>query len=447
MNDMTDTSAGPVDSSAETTGETQADMEAYLGSAAPKKWWKRKRVWIPALLVVLLVIYFAFLRGGEEKPQYITEAVVSRSLDLSVTATGNLRPTNQVEVGSEVSGRIDAVLVDVNDQVQRGQVLARINTDVIEDQIRQGQANLNAARAGVAQAQAALNVDTAQLQRLREVYRLSDGKVPSKSELEQAEANVNRDKAQVASAQANVAAAQATLSTALTSRDRAVIRSPVSGVVLARQVEPGQTVAASFNTPTLFVLAEQLSTMQLRVDIDEADVGQVEPGQEATFTVDAYPGRRFPATVERVDLASNNIATSQQQQSGQSTNQVVSYEARLQVGNGDGLLRPGMTATATIATESTGTRLLVPNAALRFDPDAEEEEEGGVFGPQNFGLDQNDEASIGVGSKQTVYVLGDNGELQKVDVVTGQSDGRLTVVTSDQLKTGMKVVTGMKAAQ
>ena len=187
--------------------------------------------------------------------------------------------------------------------------------------------------------------------------------------------------------------------------------------------------------------------MQLRVDIDEADVGQVQPGQEATFTVDAYPGRRFPASVERVDLASNNIATAQQQQQGQQGNQVVSYEARLQVGNADGLLRPGMTATATIATESTGNRLLVPNAALRFDPDEEAEEEGGVFGPQEFGLEKNDEASIGVGSRQTVYVLGDNGDLQRIEVVTGQSDGRLTVVTSDELKTGMKVVTGTKAAE
>ena len=441
MNDMTSTDT------ALPAGESQADMEAYLDSAAPKKWWKRKRIWIPALLVVLLIGYFAIFGGKEEKPNYVTEAVVQRSLDLTVTATGNLRPTNQVEVGSEVSGRIDAVLVDVNDQVQRGQVLARINIDVIQDQIRQGQANLNSARAAVAQAQASLDVDTAQLQRLREVYRLSDGKVPSQAELEQAQANVNRDRAQVASAQANVAAAQAALSTALTSRDRAVIRSPVSGVVLARQVEPGQTVAASFNTPTLFVLAEQLSTMQLRVDIDEADVGQVQPGQEATFTVDAYPGRRFPASVERVDLASNNIATAQQQQQGQQGNQVVSYEARLQVGNADGLLRPGMTATATIATESTGNRLLVPNAALRFDPDEEAEEEGGMFGPQEFGLEQNDEASIGVGSRQTVYVLGDNGELQRIEVVTGQSDGRMTVVTSDELKTGMKVVTGTKAAE
>jgi HlyD family secretion protein len=199
-------------------------------------------------------------------------------------------------------------------------------------------------------------------------------------------------------------------------------------------------VAASFNTPTLFVLAENLATMQLRVDLDEADVGQVELGQTATFTVDAYPGRRFPARVERVDLASNNIAQTQQQaQPGQ---QVVSYEARLIVDNGQGLLRPGMTATATIATESTGNRLLVPNAALRFDPE-EEEDEGGLFGEPDIGLNQEEEATIGVGSRQTVHVTEDDGTLRAINVVTGQSDGRFTVVSSDDLTRGMQVVTGV----
>lgn len=420
------------------------DIETYLDTGAPKPWWKRKIVWIPALLVALLIAAQLVFGGGEDTPDYITQEVEQRSLDLSVTATGNLRPTNQVEVGSEVSGRIDRVLVDVNDQVTRGQVLAIINTDVIQDQITQGQANLNAARAQVAQAQATLDADAAQLERLREVFRLSDGKVPSRTEMEQAEAAVNRGRAAVASARANVSSAQAQLGTAQTNRDRAVIRSPVAGVVLARQVEPGQTVAASFNTPTLFVLAEDLSVMQLRVDIDEADVGQVEPGQDATFTVDAYPGRRFPARVERVDLASNNIAlTDQQQQQGQ---QVVSYEARLIVGNDDGLLRPGMTATATIATQSTGVALLVPNGALRFDPQAEDEE-AGIFGNQEFGLDQTEEATIGVGSRQSVHVVEEDGTLRAIEVVTGRSDGRRTVVTSDELEPGMQVVTGIRAPQ
>ncbi|WP_305097315.1 efflux RND transporter periplasmic adaptor subunit [Croceibacterium aestuarii] len=432
------------------TATTDArSVDEFLGSETKPRWRRWMKYWLPA--VVLLVLAAVFLRGGDDKQQYITEPVVERSLDIDVTATGNLRPTNQVDVGSEVSGRIDRILVDVNDRVSRGQVLAQINTDVIQDQIRQAQANVNAARASVAQAGATLDVDTAQLARLQEVWRLSEGKVPSRTELEAAEANVKRDRASVASAQANVASAQAQLSSAMTNRDRAVIRSPVSGVVLARQVEPGQTVAASFNTPTLFVIAEDLSQMQLRVSIDEADVGQVEAGQKASFTVDAYPGRKFPAKVERVDLASNNTAQSSQQQqsAGQQGNSVIIYEARLTVDNAAGLLRPGMTATANIATDSTGKRMLVPNGALRFEP-PKKDSTGGVQlnNGNDFGLDrEKEQATIGRGSRQTVYVLQANNELKPMEVVTGQSDGRYTVVSSKDLKTGMKVVTSIKAKE
>jgi HlyD family secretion protein len=196
----------------------------------------------------------------------------------------------------------------------------------------------------------------------------------------------------------------------------------------------------------LFVLAEDLSAMQLRVAIDEADVGQVQPGQKADFVVDAYPARRFPATVTRIDLASNNTASAAaaNQQSGQQTNQVVSYEARLAVANPEGLLRPGMTATATIRTRQTGTRLLVPNGALRFDPNAKEKT-ASALDPQ-LGLDRKGpEATIGVGSRQQVYVLKADGTLQAYAVITGQSDGRLTAVTASRLRPGMRVVTGVKA--
>ena len=428
------------------SAQTQS-VDEFLGTETRPRWRRWMKFWLPALVLLPIAAYF--LRGEKPGPQYISEPVVERSLDIEVTATGNLRPTNQVDVGSEVSGRIDRIYVDVNDRVARGQVLAQINTDVIEDQIRQARANLNSAHAQVAQAGATLDVDSAQLARLREVYRLSDGKVPSRTELEAAEAAVKRDRAAVASAQAGVASAQAQLSTSITQRDRAVIRSPVSGVVLARQVEPGQTVAASFNTPTLFVIAEDLSQMQLRVSIDEADVGQVEAGQRASFTVDAYPGRQFPARVERIALASNNTATStQQQQQGQQGNSVIIYEARLSVANADGLLRPGMTATANIATDSTGKRMLVPNGALRFEPEVEEETGGVQMGGEDFGLDREEErATIGRGSRQNVYILKDDGQLEPIEVVTGQSDGRHTVVTSAKLKPGMKVVTSVKAAE
>jgi len=421
-------------------GNYSADLEAYLASEEHQPFWKQRKVLIAVAVMALALLGFLLWSRGDDGPDYITREVTQGALDITVTATGNLRPTNQVEVGSEVSGRIDEVLVDVNDAVTRGQVLARINTDTIEDQITQGQASLNAARAAVTQAQATLDVDRAQLKRLREVYKLSGGKVPSAVELEQAEGTVRRSEAALASARANVSSAQAVLDSSVTNRDRAVIRSPVTGVVLARQVEPGQTVAASFSTPTLFVLAESLAVMQLRVDLDEADVGQVETGQEATFTVDAWPGERFPARVERVDLAASNIAADEQT----ATSEVVSYEARLTVDNGDGRLRPGMTGTATIATQSTDSALLVPNSALRYSPE-KDEESGGLFGPgPDFGPEQA-EATIGVGSRQMVYVIDDKGDLRGIEVVTGRSDGQRTAVTSSELKAGMKVVTGERA--
>ena len=169
-------------------------VDEFLGYSEKPRWRRWAKFWVPGLIVLLFALYFA-TRGGDGKPDYITETVIQRSLDLTVTATGNLRPTNQVDVGSEVSGKIDRVYVDVNDRVTRGQVLAQINTDVIEDQIRQSRANLQAAQAQVAQARASLNVDSAQLNRLQEVYRLSDGKVPSRTELETAEANVARSRA------------------------------------------------------------------------------------------------------------------------------------------------------------------------------------------------------------------------------------------------------------
>jgi HlyD family secretion protein len=199
------------------------------------------------------------------------------------------------------------------------------------------------------------------------------------------------------------------------------------------------------------VLAEDLSQMQLRVNVDEADVGQVHPGQKATFTVDAYPGRAFPASVERIDVASTNTASTAASTTGTQTtgtqSSVVEYEARLTVANPNGLLRPGMTATATIDTGSTSVSLLVPNGALRFNPNEGKQtpQQGGVLRVR-AGLQQEEQkATIGVGSRQEIYVLGDDGKLQKIDVVTGQSNGRLTAVSSSKLKVGMKVVTGTKA--
>ncbi|EAQ27670.1 Secretion protein HlyD [Erythrobacter sp. NAP1] len=435
----------------ETADTPQTDdgtnVDEFLGVKERPRWRRWMKYWLPALIILILIFAISRCSGGDGEVTYITEEVTEGSLELTVTATGNLRPTNQVTVGSEVTGPVDQVLVDVNDRVTRGQVIAIINTEIIDQQIAQSRANLNAARASLVQAQASLEATNAQLVRFREVRELSGGRVPSLIELDQAEAAAARDEAAVSSARANIQAAEATLRANLTTRSRAVIRAPVTGVVLARQIEVGQTVVAAFNTVTLFVIAEDLAAMQLRVSIDEADVGQVAAGQDATFTVDAYPGRRFPATLDRVDLASGNTVNEQAGGAAAAAGaSVVNYEARLSVQNPEGLLRPGMTATATIATDTTGSVKLVPNAALRFRPGQQNEDEGGGVLNVSVGLEREDQqATIGVGSRQTVQVLQDDGTLKAVEVITGRSDGRTTAVQSDELEAGTKVVTGVEA--
>lgn len=440
--------------------QTQADLDAFLGTQSQPKW-KRYAKWaLIALGVVLLVWGTLSFFKGDAKTEYATTPARQGNLEVTVSATGKLAPTNQVTVGSQLSGLVTQVVVDVNDRVSAGQALALIDPEQLDDQIRQNQAQLAAQQAAVQQAQATLTEARATLARFEEVSRLSGGRVPAKTELDTARAAAARGVAGVRTAEANVAAARAQLSASQTQRERAIIRSPVNGVVLARQVDPGQTVAASFNTPTLFVIAEDLSQMELEVAIDEADVGSVKNGQRATFTVDAFPGERFPATISRVDVGSNlsvseaSASSSGTASTGTTTGQVVSYAAKLSVANAELRLRPGMTATAEIVTTERQNVLLVPNAALRFQPstgDGADASKGGLASAivptrrRRGGGGGERTATIGRGSQQTVYILGENNEPQPIRVTVGESDGQVTEVLSGNLRPGMKIITGQLA--
>ena len=311
------------------------------------------------------------------------------------------------------------------------------------------------------QARATLEQNNATLARFQEVSRLSGGKVPAKTEMDGAIGDRNRALANLNAANANVTSARAQLSSAQTQRTRAIIRSPVTGVILARQVDPGQTVAASFNTPTLFVIAQDLSQMKLEVAIDEADVGQVREGQDATFTVDAFPGKTFPAKITRVEVGSNlsvQDASSSTSSTSTTANQVVSYAADLSVSNANEQLRPGMTATADIVTMSRQNVLLVPNAALRFTPAATAQgasggsAKGGIAGalvpsrPRRGGGGQQQKTATGDrAGERSVYILGADGKPQEVPVTTGSTDGTVTEITGGNLKPGDKVITGQLA--
>lgn len=432
--------------------DANADIDEFLGQPADAVRGRKHR-WIiaaAALLGVIVVVLF-WLFGGSAGPRYATGEVTRGDINVYVNATGTLQPTNEVSVGSELSGLIKSIYVDVNDKVVRGQPLAQIDKDKLNDQIRRSEASLQQARATVLQAQAAIRQSKAALGRLEEVRRISGGKVPSEADLETAQAKYQSDLASLASANASVVAAQAQLATDQTNLGRATIRSPVNGVILSREIEQGQTVAASFNTPTLFIIAEDLTQMKLEVKVDEADVGQVKAAQHATFTVDAYPGKTFDARIMRVNVGANNARSSSGTSgSSSSSSTVVSYGALLSVNNPDLALRPGMTANATILTSRKHDVRMVPNAALRFTPSTTDDKAGGGFGffsPRPGGDGEAQQVEIGRGSKQSVYVLQPNGSLARVDVQIGDTNGEQTIITSGQLKAGVKVATGELAQE
>ena len=383
--------------------------------------------------------YFQSQAEIQAAPQYQTEPLTEGNLRVTVSATGKLAPVNEVEVGSELSGTIEAVFVDYNDRVKKGEVLARLNVARLTDQIAKAKATLASAEAKVLQAAATVKETRASLGRLRQVAKLSGGKVPAPAELETAEAALERAIADEASAKATVEETRATLRTTETDLTKASIRSPIDGVVLARSADPGQTVAASLQAPVLFKLAESLAQMELQVDVDEADVGQVKPEQAATFTVDAYPNRRYPARIALVRFGAETV------------NNVVTYKTILKVNNDDLSLRPGMTATAEIVTAERENVLLAPNAALRFTPpptEAELKPGGGLLAslmprpPRGMGGGRRSGrvAPDKKGGPRQLWVLRD-GQPVAVSVTVGSSDGRMTEVSGEGLDIGTPVIT------
>lgn len=423
-------------------------LDAFLGAEPARPWrkWALRGGVVAALLVGVLLLSRCF--GGKEEAGFVTQPVERGDLTVTVSATGNLKPVNQVDVGSEQSGLITQVYVDVNDRVARGQLLAELDTSRLRDAVMQGRAQVASAQAQVSQAEAQAALARATLARQEQVHALSAGKVPSKTELDSARAQAASAEASVQAARAQLAVARAQLSSAETNLSKARIVSPVNGVVLSRDIEPGQTVAASFNAPVLFTIAEDLAKMQLEVAVDEADVGKVQAGQAAMFTVDAFPGRQFPARITRVNVGSNATGSTATASSAAS---VVAYTAVLAVDNGENFLRPGMTATAEIRAREVKGALLVPNAALRFTPDS-------AAGTGNTGITgtliprmrrsngSTRDVSFGAGSSQTVYVEGEDGTPRAISITVGETDGAMSVVTGGNLTAGMKVITGRLAS-
>ena len=417
----------------------ESDITQTLGidqSSSRGKYLKRWLALAMLALVAIAVMIIWKTAGKASSMQYRIQEVQRGDITVTVTATGNLEPTNQVDVGSELSGIIRTVEVDYNDQVKVDQVLARLDTDKLEAQVLQSKAALKSARAKVLEALATVKETRNELTRLKQVRELSNNRVPSQHDLDAAEAALERAQADEASAKAEVSEARATLEYNQTDLSKAVIRSPINGVVLTRSVDPGQTVAASLQAPVLFTLAEDLTQMELHVDVDEADVGQVKDEQEAAFTVDAYPDRTFPARITQVRYGSQTV------------DGVVTYETVLKVDNSDLSLRPGMTATADITVKKVEDALLAPNAALRFTPPVQEKEAPSSGGslisqllPRRPGRSNSKKREEVNGDKkqQRVWVLRD-GQPVAVPVSVGASDGIMTEVTSGDVEPGMALV-------
>lgn len=387
---------------------------------------RRRRGWVTAAILgcaVLAAIVLTRPHSGAE-PRYETVTLQQRDLVATVSATGKLEPMDQVDVGSELSGTVAEVLVSTNDRVHRGQVLAVIDTTKLEQQRERNRAVLLSAEAILAQSLASQSEADADLTRFEDVYRLSQGRVPSTAELDAARARKLRADAAVQAAQAGVAEAEASLRAGEIDLQRSVIRSPIQGIVLDRRVEPGQTVAASFQAPVLFTIGQDLSRMDLTVYVSEADVGRVEEGQVASFTVDAWPESDFEAVVRKVSFGSQTIEN------------VVSYEAELEVANDDLRLRPGMTATASIQVAERRDALVVAQAALRFRPPVDKEASRGLsLLPTPPGVGRSGPVDDAV----AIYVLRQGG-IQRIEVQAGLSDGRWTEVSAADLREGDEAV-------
>ncbi len=423
----------------------ETDIKTLLDEPVSSPWYRRGGPWAGAILLVLAAggaWYWQARKAADAAPSYSTQTVARGDLTLTVTANGTLQPTRSISIGSELSGTVLKVNVDVNDVVKKGQVLVELDTAKLRDQILRSRAALAAATAKVAQTAATIREATAALGRLEEVARLSDGKVPSKSELDAGRATLARAIADDASARAGVSDAQAALSTDEINLSKASISAPDDGVVLTRSVDPGNAVAASLQAVTLFTLAEDLKKLRLWVYVDEADVGSVATGQDATFTVSAYPSRNFPAHVTRVGFGSTI------------TENVVTYLTYLDVDNSDLSLRPGMTATATIVAKQRKDVLLVPNSALRFEPSAAATAApaagGGIVASLTPRMPRRSTRSPAANGASTalarqVWVLKD-GVATPVAVIPGISDGRMTEITGGDLQAGMQVITDQKAA-
>jgi HlyD family secretion protein len=376
-----------------------------------------KKVLIGGLILLLVATTAWFLVNKENgKPQYKTATVQRGDLDAKVTATGTVNAVTTVLIGTQVSGTINALYVDFNSPVIKGQLLAQIDPATIQAQVDQAVASLLSAEANLKKAQASLLDARRSYERNKQLMAKN---FIAQSDLDTSETNALAADAQLDAAKAQVLQGRAVLSQARTNLRYTRIVSPVNGTVISRSIDVGQTVAASFQTPTLFTIAEDLTKMQIDTSVDEADIGKVKVNQVVRFTVDAYPDMNFLGKVSEVRNAPTTVQN------------VVTYDVIVQVNNSELKLKPGMTANVSIITDSRKGVLFVSNSALRFRPPAE------------VGVSTNTVKKRATGNRgPSIWIL-ENNNPKQVKIIVGISDGSFAEVVSGHLKEGQEVIVSM----
>lgn len=373
------------------------------------------------IIVIILAVYLIFFRGSNGKASYTYSAITRGNLNVLITSSGTLEATSTVDVGTQVSGKISKLLVDFNSEVKRGQLLAVLDTVTLAAEVRDAQANLSKAKAEYNQ-KVAIHERNKKLFAKNFISELDF--IQSKTDVESTLATLN--------------SAESALEKAKTNLGYAYIYAPISGKIISRSVEVGQTVAASLSTPTLFVIAEDLSSMRILASVDESDIGQVKEGQKVKFTVQTYSDKTFEGVVTQIRLQAST------------TSNVVNYTVVVHADNKDHFLLPGMTATVDFYVDNRENVLLVPNTALRFEPSDDLMKEVGknmkasMAGmPKNMPKPPAVNGNSGTNNMEKVYFVDGDGKIKIMPVQIGLTDGKNTeIVSSPGLKEGLKIITG-----
>jgi len=366
----------------------------------------KKNIIILFILIILVCSGFMFFKNKKPQMQFKTDVVKRGNLVETITASGTINPVTSISVGTQVSGSIKQIYVDFNSPVKRGQLLAQIDPSLFQAQVEQARANLYNARANYQKAQSVLFNDHKTYTRYKTLYEKN---FIARSDVDLAETNYYTDKAQVESARAQIAQASAVLSNNEANLRYTRIISPVNGIVVSRNVDVGQTVAASFQTPTLFLVAQDLTKMQIDTNVAEADIGKVRVGQDVEYTIDGYPDMVFKGKVKQVRNAPTTVQN------------VVTYDVVINVDNEDYKLKPGMTANVSIITSKRNNVLLIPNVCLRFTPFS-----GNQDAPKF--------------KHEGIWILKDEKPV-RINVETGVSDGSFTEIVSGKISEGQQVIT------